>query len=820
MPKSRNANRQTRPEDAEIAALEARKKELARELAELVKQRQTQRDELEREASSQRDALEREASSQREALVTELARTKRVRQAELEAEVQQHADELVRRAEQRAETLLREAAATAEQRQQDAESDAQRILADTRKQTSEAREEAHQVRLEAQSTREELLADAHAKADEIRQQAYREAEGLRLQAASVHQSAEAKRQQLLTEREQELAELRAKLADAERRERELAEREDDLDQQEHGLRELRQSLREREAQLSPERVADLEQELQLAHHRQRAASDKLTAMAQQRDELDAALQTAGGPHAADRLHQLEELRKRAGELETKLAQAPDPYELQRLTQQLERAQHQLAQHEQDTARLHELEQAQIDHDHAVADLRTEQQRLARERDALRRDHSAVQQELNELRALLDQSEQVEIERDRLANQNTYLRVELERLQRDNDEKRNTREQTMQRHYGRLAELDDSDHVKQLVASDFGCTLEPAGKALAAEQLAKKLQSMMHHDRTGGGSGRQYHLHDIQAFLGCVASSRMVLLKGRSGTGKTSLPQFAARAMGFPCAIVPVQSGWRDRLDLLGGFNAFTKEFRSTAFTEALYIASTPNFRDRPFFIVLDECNLSRVEYYLADLLSELQLEGKEHRLRLLERKPGDTFPKQLKDGIELRVPDNVWFFLTANEDESTFEIADKTLDRSLIMQMDDVAPSFDKLSKLDLQPVSLKSLRSALTPSSTGLSKHAEDLLKTLRDKLLERFQIGFGNRFTKQAPTFVSAFTLAGGTEEDAVDRLVSTKLLAKLKRLHDPRQRDGVQALLDVVTGSKLKLVRSELLLEATLERLGGRL
>ena len=68
-------------------------------------------------------------------------------------------------------------------------------------------------------------------------------------------------------------------------------------------------------------------------------------------------------------------------------------------------------------------------------------------------------------------------------------------------------------------------------------------------------------------------------------------------------------------IIEVQAGWRDRHDLFGHYNTFERRFQEEPFLLALYKAQTPRYRDRPFFIVLDEMNLARPEQYFSVLLS-------------------------------------------------------------------------------------------------------------------------------------------------------------------------------------------------------------
>ena len=128
----------------------------------------------------------------------------------------------------------------------------------------------------------------------------------------------------------------------------------------------------------------------------------------------------------------------------------------------------------------------------------------------------------------------------------------------------------------------------------------------------------------------YSKEDIKAFIAGMAASPFAILQGMSGTGKTSLPRIFAEAIFAEVNVVPVESSWRDRNELLGYYNDFSKKYTAKEFTCDLYKANTPNYRSVPYFIVLDEMNLSRVEYYFADFLSVLENDPKDWKVQLVE----------------------------------------------------------------------------------------------------------------------------------------------------------------------------------------------
>ena len=237
----------------------------------------------------------------------------------------------------------------------------------------------------------------------------------------------------------------------------------------------------------------------------------------------------------------------------------------------------------------------------------------------------------------------------------------------------------------------------------------------------------------------YTDNDIRAFLAGMSVSRLLILQGMSGTGKSSLPRIFSEAISGFNRLIPVESSWRDRNELLGYYNDFNKKFNAKSFTIELYRSSKDRCQEIPTFIVLDEMNLARIEYYFSDFLAILQEpdhdkwlielvssdmrtlpmelpesvkakmkkedpsifaiwekiersrqgdlkaetsdEDKERLTAYLDKLGQLTGAKSLVDGRKIKVTDNIWFVGTANRDESTFEISDKVYDRAQVVSL-------------------------------------------------------------------------------------------------------------------------------------------
>ena len=178
---------------------------------------------------------------------------------------------------------------------------------------------------------------------------------------------------------------------------------------------------------------------------------------------------------------------------------------------------------------------------------------------------------------------------------------------------------------------------------------------------------------------------VRRFVAGMAASKILILEGISGTGKTSLPYSFSRYLGNPATLVSVQPSYRDRTELLGYFNEFSKRFNETEFLRALYEAG---YREDPSFIVLDEMNLARIEYYFAEMLSVLEMPS--HDEWVLDLVP-TAWPKDpaLLDEGKIHVSETLWFVGTANNDDSTFTITDQVYDRAIPIELNERADAFE-----------------------------------------------------------------------------------------------------------------------------------
>lgn len=287
----------------------------------------------------------------------------------------------------------------------------------------------------------------------------------------------------------------------------------------------------------------------------------------------------------------------------------------------------------------------------------------------------------------------------------------------------------------------------------------------------------------------YDIEDIRKFISGMAVSRLLILQGMSGTGKTSLAHAFGAFTDNSSTVIPVQPMWKERTDLVGYYNEFTKRFNETLLLEKMYEA---NYSKDMYVTVLDEMNIARVEYYFAEFLSLLELPNPDERYLDVVSDKWETDPKQFRDG-RIKLPENMWFIGTANNDDSTFAISDKVYDRAMIMNLDSkcerfVAPVTEKMFVSADQFADL--VKKAVKEHE--ISRRNQKRLEELDAYLIKHFHITFGNRIMKQIKTYIPVYISCGGEELTALDDILAKKIIRKLETQNPIYLRNAAEGLL----------------------------
>lgn len=354
---------------------------------------------------------------------------------------------------------------------------------------------------------------------------------------------------------------------------------------------------------------------------------------------------------------------------------------------------------------------------------------------------------------------------------------------------------------------DESRFSKLLDVDRLATESPIITSMTAADMLE-LSDLV--DKFINYSASQLHLfykRDIIArwFAG-LATSKVLILEGISGTGKTSLPYAMGKFFGHPASIISVQPSWRDRAELLGYLNEFTKRFNETDFLRSVYAAS---YSDSINLIVLDEMNLARIEYYFAEFLSVMEMpDVNEWKIDIVPTSdPSD--PKNLING-KILIPQNLWFIGTANKDDSTFTITDKVYDRAITIALNNRA---DLIDAPFTEPVSMsfEYLEELFKRVQTGyeLSDTASKAFNELDNFIQDKFKIAFGNRIMKQIKLFVPVYMACGFSEFDGLDYMLTHKILRKFEMLNITflkKELDELKELLTKLFGPEQFMVSKE--------------
>ena len=275
----------------------------------------------------------------------------------------------------------------------------------------------------------------------------------------------------------------------------------------------------------------------------------------------------------------------------------------------------------------------------------------------------------------------------------------------------------------------------------------------------------------------YTLPMIRVFVAGLASTKLVILQGISGTGKTSLAYAWGKFMKHDSCVVSVQPSWRDRTELFGYFNEFTKKFNETQLLESLYVAS---YTDDVYTVILDEMNLARVEYYFAEMLSILEMPNRDEWIIEVVASPWENDPKHIYAG-KIKIPANTWYIGTINNDDSTFMVTDKVYDRAMPIDINDKGQVFEAedTPPMDINFSYLDSLFMQAR-EDYAVSEETWRKINEMDDFVIKHFRVAFGNRIVSHLGKFVSAYVACGGDEIGGVDYFIAKKILRKFEQLN----------------------------------------
>lgn len=280
---------------------------------------------------------------------------------------------------------------------------------------------------------------------------------------------------------------------------------------------------------------------------------------------------------------------------------------------------------------------------------------------------------------------------------------------------------------------------------------------------------------------------IRRFVASLCTKPFVICSGLSGSGKTKLAQAFAQWISSDKSqyeIVPVGADWTNREPLLGYPNALNKlEYVSPENGVLdLMIRAKQNIENteeqtKPYFLILDEMNLSHVERYFADFLSTME-SGDKIPLHKIEN---DT----LMVPPSIKLPKNLFIVGTVNIDETTYMFSPKVLDRANTIEFrltkKDLEDFIASDIKLDMDLLKAQGANMSDGFMAMALKETDKNLKPTEADlKLffseLKKSGAEFGYRTASEIGRLMHMLKELGESGDNLLDIAIMQKLLPKL--------------------------------------------
>ncbi|WP_404321915.1 DUF3578 domain-containing protein [Cytobacillus firmus] len=275
---------------------------------------------------------------------------------------------------------------------------------------------------------------------------------------------------------------------------------------------------------------------------------------------------------------------------------------------------------------------------------------------------------------------------------------------------------------------------------------------------------------------------INLFLS-LKTKPFVILSGISGTGKTKMVQWFAESLGATerngqFTLIPVRPDWSDGSDLLG-YVDIKGDFKAGPLTKAIRTAQ--EHPELPYFVLLDEMNLARVEYYFSDILSVMESRrwdgGKVVSSTLLSEEVAKE---------EVSLPNNLYVIGTVNMDETTHPFSKKVLDRANTIEFNRVAldnliflQDLEDIDSLEIEQSQLASkylhLKDLYKVDTEIIEKATSELVRINKSLQLINAHIGYRVR---DEICFYLAYNKEGAlmSFEEGFDHCILQKILPRL--------------------------------------------
>lgn len=296
------------------------------------------------------------------------------------------------------------------------------------------------------------------------------------------------------------------------------------------------------------------------------------------------------------------------------------------------------------------------------------------------------------------------------------------------------------------------------------------------------------------TGLLYSPSLIKRFAFSLMAKRFLILSGLAGSGKTQLALAFAKALvedkEKQMCVVSVGADWTNREPLLGYPNALRPgEYikPENGVLDLLIEANKPQNASKPFFLILDEMNMSYVERYFADFLSAME---SHEAIALCKECNNECESCECDVPERIGLPDNLFIIGTINVDETTYMFSPKVLDRANVIEfkisIDEMTEFLDGIRQVDCSSICSKAAEMGADFVKLANCKdfdNVEATTDTLKAFFTELKSVNaeFGYRSATEIFRFISQALKNDDTaekmnKEEVLDAAILQKLLPKL--------------------------------------------